>query len=103
MFIWLIIPLVNLIKHMVGVLVLSLRSVDGGDSQTKSITAKQPGCETADVFVTDQENQQRDYHDGNGETKVYKTKCHKCCHSGVRTRIMTIFTTTDETGTIRNE
>ena len=89
MFIWLIIPLVNLIKHMVGVLVLSLRSVDGGDSQTKSITAKQPGCETADVVVTNQENQQKDYHDGDGEAKVCNRECHKCCHSGVRTRILT--------------
>ena len=26
---------------------------NGGDSQTKSITAQQPGCETADVVVSD--------------------------------------------------
>ena len=29
------------------------------------------------LLVTAQENQQKDYHDGDGETEVHKRKCHK--------------------------
>ena len=61
---------------------------NGSDGQTKSITAKHPGCQSTDVLA-DQENQESNHHEGHREAKVCNTECHKCCHRLIKTGITT--------------